>query len=158
MAKRKIDNEERNQGYVTLPGKPTGNTNGVNNRFTSEQKLNMTLTSEQQEVAVGLMLNDGSLTKGRDGTSLDFDQSATKNVGYFLHVLTIYFDLLASMSSLNSHWHNIYSKYTYSWKLHTPQLPCLNWLYFLFYDETGKRRIHPDIVQHITPCVLAHWI
>jgi hypothetical protein len=117
----------------------------------------MKLTDYLAQVAVGVVLSDGSCSKGNKGTVLSFSQS-TKHTLYFLYVFFLFFDFIGTFPYLMSRYDARYLSYTYSWQFATLQFPCFDFLYFLFYDPSGKKAISPLIGHYLTDVGLAHWI
>jgi LAGLIDADG DNA endonuclease family len=96
----------------------------------------MSISEYQLFAAVGIILGDGSLHQGGQGTVLSFSQT-TKHTLYFLYVFSLFFDLIGTFPYFMSRFDPRYQAYYYNWQFSTLQFPCLNVLYTLFYDELG---------------------
>ena len=49
-------------------------------------------------------------------------------------------------------------KLFFACQIQTRQLKCLNEIYYLFYDNGGKKCIKPNLLHYIDYIVLAYWI
>ncbi|RUP52128.1 homing endonuclease [Jimgerdemannia flammicorona] len=127
------------EGLFEVPRKDTGNepmqTNG-----------NATLTNAQFEAGVGILLGDGGMISGKNGSALLFGQSTIHTL-YLLFVFGLFFDYCLTFPNLTCIWDHRYNHYNYLWQFRTMALPCFNPL-----------RIHPSIGCFLTEISLAHWI
>jgi len=139
------------EGLVIIPRKEPVN------EWTPQLKADASLTEEQMEAGVGILLGDGSMDPCKDGPAFILTQS-TAHTLYLFAVFGLFFDLCTNLPQLYCKWDVRYMCYYYSWGFRTASLPCFDVLYSLFYDEQGNRRIHPTIFEYFTPISLAHWI
>lgn len=131
-------------------------------RKASAEKLDMKLTSVQQDILVGSMLGDGHMEKQgigpRYNPRLQFVQSFPMHAAY-LTILYIHFHNMVKTPPKvitrkpDARTGNIYS--TISFK--TLAYPCFNYWYDLFY--INKIKVVPsNIASLLTPRALAYWI
>jgi hypothetical protein len=129
--------------------------------YRKSAKFNLVLSSELEEILIGLMLGDLFAEKSRinSNTRLQFKQS-NKNKNYIDHLYDIFKDFCGSKPKVTSSFdsrpekNKIYDSIKFS----TFSLPCFKKFRALFYDSSGVKFVHNNLEDLLTARGLAYWI
>lgn len=140
---------------ISIWGKFMGSILGYKRLNKIQRSMYNKLTPFQFSVVIGLLLSDGSLSKGTNKNArLQFKQSLNK----FYYFFSVFNSLLPYCSSMPL---IIISTRTinmlYSIVFFTLSLPCFTELYDLFYFK-GKKIVPLKIFNMLDSIALAHWI
>jgi hypothetical protein len=136
------------------------NNNVIFNRLTKEFKESYSLTNEQKEALVGIILGDGSLERRKTthNTRLRIEQAYPEKESYLLSVYELFKFLTFSPPKIvirkpDKRTGKIHKSMSFK----TVHMPCLNYYYDLFYDNSIKV-IPENIHELLTARGLAYWI
>ena len=127
--------------------------------YRKSAKYNLELTTELQEIVIGLMLGDlfAEKSKPQSNTRLQFKQS-NKNKEYIDHLYSLFKDYTNSEPKITSSIEKRKGKkeLNISIKFWSASLPCFNKFRELFYDNQGKKFIPINLEDIITARSLAY--
>nr|YP_010691075.1 LAGLIDADG endonuclease [Phellinus igniarius]WBU93176.1 LAGLIDADG endonuclease [Phellinus igniarius] len=128
--------------------------------YRTSSKFNLKLTSELEEIIIGLMLGDLHAEKltPNSNTRLQFKQSI-KNKNYIDHLYSLYKIYCNSEPTVNTSLDKRAGKrdLNVSIKIWTSSIPCFNKFRELFYESSGKKHVPLELEKLITPRSLAYW-
>ncbi len=131
-----------------------------NPKYTREYKTNLSLTTFQAEVLVGLLLGDGSISApvSKIGGHRLTIRHSMEQFDYLQHLHELFKALIVQPLLLGSNL-DPRTKKTYSWcNLHTLSFPCLSVYRALFYNDSGVKIIPSNIRESLTAVGFAYWI
>jgi hypothetical protein len=139
--------------------------------LTKISRNNISMTSFQRSIIVGLILSDGWIQYRKTwNPRIGFKQSI-KNFNYFWYVFIQLSSLCSGYPWLVSNVKR--GKLFYALEFNTRQLKCINEIYFLFYSESSSRHPHPwvgmagrsrikiikpELYDYLDYIAIAHWI
>jgi ubiquinol-cytochrome c reductase cytochrome b subunit len=131
-----------------------------NPRATNPTKLNVTLTSVQQDIVVGTLLGNATMERAHENHNarLIMDQTFPTHAGYLTTLYVHLINLVKTCPRVIIRKPDIRIGNTYSSMVFkTMALPCLTVFHKLFY--VNGRKVVPDNIWHLlTPRALAYWI
>lgn len=129
-------------------------------RYTRVYKLSMTVPSDLQEILIGLILGDVSVSKKASvigGHHLYFRHSMDQHP-YMLHLFSLFSDFVVLPGpSLGSSYDKRTDKIYYFCAFATLSCPCFAYYRNLFYNSEGVKTIPHNISELLTPRSLAYW-
>lgn len=129
--------------------------------YRKSAKFDLTLTSELEEIIIGLLLGDlfAEKIKPSSNTRLQFKQS-NKNKAYIDHLYSLFKEYCNSEPKVTSSMEKRpgRTELNVSIKFWTSSLPCFNKFRELFYDSSGKKFIPLNLEEIITQRSLAYWV
>nr|YP_009710724.1 LAGLIDADG endonuclease type 2 [Amanita phalloides]QFZ98673.1 LAGLIDADG endonuclease type 2 [Amanita phalloides]WLF85178.1 hypothetical protein [Amanita phalloides] len=128
--------------------------------YRKSAKFDLVLTTELEEIIIGLMLGDlfAEKLKPNSNTRLQFKQSI-KNKVYIDHLYSLFKEYCNLEPKITSSIDKRPGKkeLNVSIKFWTLSLPCFNQFRELFYNEDGKKFISSKLEDKITAKSLAYW-
>jgi NADH-quinone oxidoreductase subunit A len=130
-----------------------------NPKYTSEYKMNQSLTPFQVEVLIGLLLGDGCINAPVSkigGHRLTIRHSMSQH-DYLLHLHNLFEAFVVKPLYISSNFDKRTGQ-TYHWcNFHTLSFFCFASYRDLFYNEKGVKIIPANIGELLTPVGLAYW-
>jgi len=128
--------------------------------YRKSAKFDLILTSDLEEIIIGLMLGDlfAEKIKPNSNTRLQFKQSK-KNKIYIDHLYSLFKEYCNSEPKITTSIEKRPNrkKLNISIKFWTLSLPCFNKFRSLFYDNSGKKIIPFNLEEFITARSVAYW-
>ena len=129
---------------------------GIKYKVSKIQKDLYNISSELNQVLIGLNLGDLYISKRAINAYLKFDQSI-KNEAYLNHLYDLFKDYCSSAPKYTSRKPDLRTGKIYTTKYFlTYSLPCFNYYHDLFYVDKVKK-IPENIGELLTPIGLAYW-
>lgn len=138
-----------------------------NTDLQNKNVLSDTLSADLLGILVGLVLGDATLYKTKSGkTSVKFEYSY-KHEDYIMHLHgllkkwtvsdspSVYLAAKGERRGMPDTTRQYCRPHSYFF--YTYSTPCLNVLWDLFMEK-GKKSIHKDLINYLTPTGLAYWI
>lgn len=163
---------ERLQNSSNLTPKTVKTQKKIQNKNANNN--NVSLTQEQKDIIIGLMLGDGHLERRKlnHNTRLRIDHTYPKQENYVKHLYEKFKNLTGSSPKIIIRSPDIRTNKIYkSISFKTLNQPCLNYYHKLFYQELTTEikknynlkakfvKIVPNNIESLlTPVSLAHWL
>ncbi|MBI5138949.1 MAG: hypothetical protein HZA95_04095 [Candidatus Vogelbacteria bacterium] len=126
-------------------------------------KTKMRLTKEQYALIVGTLLGDGTMRIGKNARNANLKiEQGLEQKEYTKYKYSILKDLVLTEPKMSLRYDTQGNRYAKSWWFRTVRHPLLTEIYNRFYTgngyRTGRKIVPLNIIQDLSPQVLAVWI